>query len=127
MKMAQTLRPLTKMLEGCAATLNIWRARPNGHCSELPVEVKRFLRRRFVLSEEYIDALRCVTRPGWLNSDRVLHIRVFDPNALEDGRAGAIAFKDIRHDSELVLFSGHISKDHDVHLTRLSKSDIETS
>jgi hypothetical protein len=82
--------------------------RKNTESKKLPESVQNYLRRQFMLQQEYIEKLRCFEMDGIFREQPVRRIRIFSPDLAKKNRLAIRNNSDLELHPEILVFEGHI-------------------
>ena len=82
--------------------------RKNSEARVLPDAAQKYLRRQFMLQNEYIEKLRCFEMDGIFREQPVKHIRVFNPALAKKNHLAIRTNSDLELYPEALVFEGHI-------------------
>ena len=94
-------------------------SRRNNHKNEakkLPRTVHEYMRHRFILLPEYLDALRCFEYDGQVNQKQVSCIRIFSPCRAQERCLNIRTKSDLDQHPEMLLFEGYIDREGSVYV-----------
>ena len=82
--------------------------RNENEAKRLPGAVQEYMRRRFILSSEYLRSLRCFEYNGQVNGKQVRRIIIFSPGIAGEKKFYIRTRQDLEQHREILLFEGYI-------------------
>jgi len=83
--------------------------RKNSEARILPDAAQKYLRRQFMLQNEYVEKLRCFEMDGIFREQPVKRIRVFNPALAKKNHPAIRTNSDLELHPEMLVFEGHIN------------------
>ncbi len=83
------------------------------HTSEvrrLPIPVRDYMQKRFTLSPEYLDFLRCFEYEGVVGEKPVVRYKIFHSREARERHLDLKTINDIDKCPEIVVFEGYLDK-----------------
>lgn len=77
----------------------------------LPGPLQSYMQKRFLLTQDYLKALRCVEFEGYAGEKSVRRYTIFDGREALNRHLLIASLSDIENHPELVLFEGYIDRD----------------
>ena len=82
----------------------------NGHANKLSRPVREYLRKRYTLSNDYLNRLRCFQLDGILYEKPVRRIRIFDPVIARQQGNDIRTSMDLDRYKGVITFEGHVNE-----------------
>ncbi len=103
------------------------RLRKNSEARRLPEAAQRYLRRQFMLQDDYIEKLRCFEMEGTFREQPVRRLRVFSPALARQNRLNIRSNSDLELHPEVLAFEGHIDMEDKIYFAdrRTTKRKVE--
>jgi len=76
----------------------------------LPEPVRAFVRRRFMLTAEYVDSLKCFELDDVFHDEPVRRVRIFSPEAARGAGLSIRKATDLSEHPEMLLFEGYTNE-----------------
>lgn len=101
--------------------------RKNREARKLPEAAQRYLRRQFMLQDDYIEKLRCFEMEGTFREQPVRRLRVFSPALARHKRLTIRTNSDLVLYPEVLVFEGHIDMEDKIYFAdrRTTKRKVE--
>jgi hypothetical protein len=77
----------------------------------LPKPIQEYMKKRFMLSDSYLKALRCVEYEGTVGEKQVRRFSIFGINESDDKHIAIKTKSDLDKNPKIILFEGYIDKD----------------
>ena len=103
--------------------------RKNSEARILPDAAQKYLRREFMLQNEYIETLRCFEMDDIFREQPVKRIRVFSPALAKKNHLAIRTNSDLELHPEMLVFEGHIDAEDKIYFAdrRTTMRKIEES
>lgn len=82
----------------------------SGEAKRLPKAVREYMRHRFMLLPEYLDALRCFEHEGERQGAPVRVVKVFSPESARNAGVTLKTHLDLEKNPGMLLYEGHIDR-----------------
>jgi len=82
--------------------------RNENEAKRLPGVIQEYMRRRFILSSDYLRSLRCFEYDGQVKGKQVRRIIIFSPSIAYEKKLLVKTRQDLEQHRELLLFEGYI-------------------
>ena len=76
----------------------------------LPLAVRAYMRRRFMLTPDYVDHLRCFELDDVFHDEPARRVRIFSPEAARSAGLSIRTPSDLSKHPELILFEGYTNE-----------------
>jgi len=80
----------------------------NGRPKKLPRPIHDYMRRRFGVLTEYLDALRCFEFEGAVNDKKVMRYRIYSPTKAQQQKITIAGLSDLEKHPGMLLYEGYI-------------------
>ena len=81
----------------------------NGHSRKLPRPINDYMRQRFGVLPEYLDALRCFEFEGAVNDKEVMRYRIYSPVKAQRQKITIAGLSDLEQHPGMLLYEGYIN------------------
>jgi hypothetical protein len=85
--------------------------RHQSEARRLPKPIQEYMKKRFILSDSYLKALRCVEYEGTVGEKQVRRFSIFGINESGDTHIAIKTKNDLDKNPKIILFEGYIDKD----------------
>lgn len=79
-----------------------------GEARKLPKPVHEYMRHRFMLLPEYLNALRCFECDGLVKEKPVRRILIFNPHRVKEQRLKISTLPDLERYHDMLLYEGYL-------------------
>ena len=80
----------------------------NGRPKKLPRPIHDYMKRRFGVLPEYLDALRCFEFEGAINDKKVMRYRIYSPTKAQQQKITITGLSDLETHPGMLLYEGYI-------------------
>jgi len=85
--------------------------RNENEAKRLPGAIQEYMRRRFILSSEYLKLLRCFEYNGQVNGKNVRRIIIFNPGTVHEKKLLIKTRQDLEQHPDLLFYEGYIDSE----------------
>jgi hypothetical protein len=84
--------------------------RHHGEAKRLPKPIQEFMKKRFMLSDSYLKALRCFEYEGIVGEKQVRRFSIFGIDESDNKPVKITTKSDLDKNPKMILFEGYIDK-----------------